>query len=124
MNGQVFWLIAILSSVAVYIGLSLLGGRREYDMDRLLHRGRYAVDGDGSGKGNAAACDGTADPERDEELLSKVIALLRQCPGEDRVTLVINTRGGTRAEFDLPALRVSFTGELERQLAAVLTGST
>jgi len=66
----------------------------------------------------------TADPERDEELLSKVIALLRQCPGEDRVTLVINTRGGTRAEFDLPALRVSFTGELERQLAAVLTGST
>ncbi len=46
-NGQVFWLIAIVSSIAVYVLLSLLGRREEFDMDRLLNRGRHAVDESG-----------------------------------------------------------------------------
>lgn len=42
-NGQVFWAIAMGASILVYIGVSLLGHRRSYDLDRLLHRGAYAL---------------------------------------------------------------------------------
>ena len=42
-NGQQFWGLAMLSSSLVYIAVSLLGGRRAFDMDRMLHRGRYAI---------------------------------------------------------------------------------
>ena len=42
-NGQQFWGLAMLSSSLVYIVVSLLGGRRAFDMDRMLHRGQYAI---------------------------------------------------------------------------------
>ena len=42
-NGQQFWGLAMLSSSLVYIAVSLLGGRRAFDMDRMLHRGPYAI---------------------------------------------------------------------------------
>jgi len=42
-NGQQFWGLAMLSSSLVYIAVSLLGGRRAFDMDRMLHRGQYAI---------------------------------------------------------------------------------
>ncbi len=42
-NGQVFAAIAIGASVLVYITVSLLGGKRRYDLDRLLHRGAFAT---------------------------------------------------------------------------------
>jgi SSS family solute:Na+ symporter len=42
-NGQEFWAIAMGASTLVFIGVSLLGRRRVYDLDRLLHRGTYAV---------------------------------------------------------------------------------
>ncbi|MGQ9560027.1 MAG: sodium:solute symporter family protein [Candidatus Oleimicrobiaceae bacterium] len=42
-NGQVCWFIAMVSSTVVYIVVSLLSGGRQYDMDRLLHRGRYRL---------------------------------------------------------------------------------
>ena len=42
-NGQQFWGLAMLSSSLVYIGVSLLGKRRVFDMDRMLHRGKYAI---------------------------------------------------------------------------------
>jgi len=45
-NGQEFWGIAMAASTIVYIGVSLLGPRRSFDLDRLLHRGRYAVEGE------------------------------------------------------------------------------
>jgi len=47
-NGQEFWAIAMGAATLVYIGVSLLGRRRSYDLDRLLHRGKYrvAVEGD------------------------------------------------------------------------------
>jgi SSS family solute:Na+ symporter len=42
-SGQELTLFAILGSIAMYVLVSLLGPRRDFDMDRLLHRGKYAV---------------------------------------------------------------------------------
>ncbi|MDZ7401012.1 MAG: sodium:solute symporter, partial [candidate division KSB1 bacterium] len=42
-NGQWFWFIAMVSAVVVYIAVSLLGGKKEFDMDKLLHRGKYLI---------------------------------------------------------------------------------
>ena len=42
-NGQQFWGLAMLSSSIVYVVVSLLGGKRAFDMDRMLHRGPYAI---------------------------------------------------------------------------------
>ncbi|MCL7972064.1 MAG: sodium:solute symporter [marine benthic group bacterium] len=45
-NGQEFWGIAMAASTLVYILVSLLGPKRIFDLDRLLHRGRYALEGE------------------------------------------------------------------------------
>ncbi len=45
-NGQEFWGIAMAASTLVYIGVSLLGPKRTFDLDRLLHRGRHALEGE------------------------------------------------------------------------------
>jgi SSS family solute:Na+ symporter len=47
-NGQVFWAIAMAASTVVYALVSLLGRqpREPVDLDRLLHRGRWAAEGD------------------------------------------------------------------------------
>jgi SSS family solute:Na+ symporter len=42
-NGQMFWGIAMAASSLVYILVSLLGKRQVFDMDRMLHRGRYDI---------------------------------------------------------------------------------
>jgi SSS family solute:Na+ symporter len=42
-NGQQFWGLAMLSSSVVYIAVSLLGGRHEFNMDKMLHRGQYKI---------------------------------------------------------------------------------
>lgn len=42
-NGQVFWFIAMLCSSLSYVFISLLGKKRDFNMDKLLHRGKYAV---------------------------------------------------------------------------------
>ena len=42
-NGQEFWAIAMGAATLVYIGVSLLGRGRVYDLDCLLHRGTYRV---------------------------------------------------------------------------------
>ncbi len=46
-NGQMFWGLAMALSTVVYVVVSLLTGRgRAFDMDRMLHRGRYLVRGE------------------------------------------------------------------------------
>jgi len=45
-NGQWFWMISMAGAGLVYIGVSLLGKREEYDLDRRLHRGQYTVTGE------------------------------------------------------------------------------
>jgi len=42
-NGQVFWMISMAAASLVYVTVSLLGRRGEYDLDRLLHRGRHTL---------------------------------------------------------------------------------
>lgn len=41
-NGQEFWAIAMAASTLIFVLVSLLGPRRVYDLERLLHRGRHA----------------------------------------------------------------------------------
>jgi SSS family solute:Na+ symporter len=42
-NGQQYWALAMGVSSALYVGVSLLGKRRVYDLDKLLNRGKYAI---------------------------------------------------------------------------------
>jgi SSS family solute:Na+ symporter len=42
-NGQQYWAVAMFASSALYVLVSLLGKRRVYDLDKLLHRGKYDV---------------------------------------------------------------------------------
>jgi len=43
-NGQMFWGLAMAASSLVYISVSLLTGRRKtFDMDKMLHRGKYLI---------------------------------------------------------------------------------
>jgi len=45
-NEQEFWGIAMALSSLVYIAVSLLGKRSVFDMDKMLHRGKYAITGE------------------------------------------------------------------------------
>ena len=42
-NGQVFWAIAMGASSVIYIAVSLLGKKENFNMDKMLHRGKYAI---------------------------------------------------------------------------------
>ena len=42
-NGQYFWGIAMGASSLVYVVVSLLGKKQEFNMDKMLHRGEYAI---------------------------------------------------------------------------------
>ena len=43
-NGQMFWGLAMAGSTVVYVVVSLLTGRRKaFDMDKMLHRGKYLI---------------------------------------------------------------------------------
>ena len=47
-TAQVLWFYTMLSSALAYVGISLLGSSgRAFDMDQLLHRGRYARKSEG-----------------------------------------------------------------------------
>lgn len=42
-NGQYFWAIAMFVSSVVYVLVSLLGKKENFDMDKMLHRGKYEI---------------------------------------------------------------------------------
>ncbi|MDP6418994.1 MAG: sodium:solute symporter [Candidatus Krumholzibacteria bacterium] len=44
-NGQQYWALAMFASTLLYVAVSLLG-RREVDLDRLLHRNEHAIAGE------------------------------------------------------------------------------
>jgi len=45
-NEQEFWGIAMAMSSIIYIVVSLLGKKTVFDMDKMLHRGKYAITGE------------------------------------------------------------------------------
>lgn len=45
-TGQVLFFFSIVSSIGMYVAVSLLGPRTDFNMDRLLHRGQYAIAGE------------------------------------------------------------------------------
>jgi solute:Na+ symporter, SSS family len=45
-NGQQFWGLAMLASSLVYIIVSLLSRQGDFNMDKMLHRGEYAIEGE------------------------------------------------------------------------------
>ena len=54
-NGQWFWLIAIVGAVAAYAIVSIFTHREDFNLDRVLHRGRWAVEEYGLGPGTPSA---------------------------------------------------------------------
>jgi len=44
-NGQEFWALAMGASAVLFVLVSLLGRRTDFDLDRLLHRGKHAPHG-------------------------------------------------------------------------------
>jgi solute:Na+ symporter, SSS family len=45
-NGQQFWGLAMLGSSLVYILVSLLSKKGDFDMDKMLHRGHHEIEGE------------------------------------------------------------------------------
>ncbi len=45
-NGQMFWGIAMAVSSLIYIVISLASGKKDYNLDKLLHRGKYQIEND------------------------------------------------------------------------------
>lgn len=45
-NGQQFWAIGMGSSALLYVIVSLLGEKKAFNMDKLLHRGKYLLESD------------------------------------------------------------------------------
>ena len=44
-NGQVLFFYGMISSIVVYVTVSLLTCKEGFNMDRMLHRGKYAIEG-------------------------------------------------------------------------------
>ncbi|MFC2158121.1 sodium:solute symporter [Acidobacteriota bacterium] len=45
-NGQWFWAIAMVGSSLLYVIISLMGKEEDFDLDKLLHRGKYSIEGE------------------------------------------------------------------------------
>ena len=46
MNGQRIWFFAMVTSIELYVLISLSGKRRTFNLDKMLHRGKYRVASD------------------------------------------------------------------------------
>lgn len=45
-NGQILGFVAMVTSIVVYILVSLLSKKQNYNLDKMLHRGKYAINDD------------------------------------------------------------------------------
>ena len=45
-NGQWFWLLSMVGASLVYVSVSLFNRKNDFNMDKLLHRGDYAIAGE------------------------------------------------------------------------------
>ncbi len=76
-TGQEFNLIAMASAALTYVAVSLLGPRRVFNLDRLLHRGAYAMAGE------------TATSIREARTFWEKMGLSRDFTGRDRIVTYI-----------------------------------
>jgi solute:Na+ symporter, SSS family len=77
-NGQWFWGIAMLGASVVYVAVSLLGKRRDFDFDKLLHRGKYEI----AGESNVV----TAAPSRGW----KILGMGKEFTRGDKIIYILN----------------------------------
>ena len=45
-NGQWFWLLSMVGATLVYVVVSLVENKPAFNMDKMLHRGEYAIEGE------------------------------------------------------------------------------
>jgi len=76
LTGQVMTFYAIVASIIAYVVVSLLGDR-EFNMDRMLHRGAYAIEGE------------TATSIKDAQTWLEKLGVGREFTGRDRVVTLI-----------------------------------
>jgi SSS family solute:Na+ symporter len=58
-TGMEFYFIAITTSTSLYLIISLIGRRRQFNLDKMLYRGKYADDKEAEDKPTAASFKGT-----------------------------------------------------------------
>ncbi len=74
LNGQWTYLICIASSIAVFVMASLASNEPDHDMDKLLHRGPYAIAGEHPGTNETVAW------------WQRLFGITKQFNREDRIT--------------------------------------
>lgn len=77
-SGQEILFLTMLTSVTVYVGVSLLTCRKPFDLDRMLHRGIYALSGENTGAP-------TVSEESNRSLLEKMTGITDNYSVGDRV---------------------------------------
>jgi SSS family solute:Na+ symporter len=77
LTGQEMSFVAIVLAIVVYVAVSLLGPRAVHDMDRLLHRGRYAIPGE------------STDTWQDARTLWEKLGFSRDFTGSDRLVTYV-----------------------------------
>ena len=50
LTGQEIYFFSMLAGITMYVAVSLLGKRRTFNLDKMLHRGQYQVDADHTGE--------------------------------------------------------------------------
>ena len=45
-NGQWFYFLSMVGSLSIYFFASILGKKQQFNLDKLLHRGKYAIEGE------------------------------------------------------------------------------
>jgi len=45
-NGQWFWLLSMVGASVIYFLVSIADRKKDFNMDKLLHRGKYAIEGE------------------------------------------------------------------------------
>ena len=75
-NGQYMFFIAMLTAVTLYVGVSLLTCREDFNMERMLHRGQYAME---------PTSDTTKAPVRRQSKLEEFIGIDDEFTRGDRI---------------------------------------
>ncbi|MBR7127295.1 MAG: sodium:solute symporter [Lentisphaeria bacterium] len=78
-NGQWVFMTAMAASCILYVVASLLGPKKDYDMDKLLHRGKYHIESD------TAHGDSETNEKSAKFSFSKLIGITDEFTKKDRI---------------------------------------